>query len=240
MSGHSKFANIKHRKSAQDEKRSKVFTKLQREIMVAAKYGGTDPHSNPRLRAALISAKRYNMPNSKITNAINSSQKITSGQDYENIKYEGYGISGVAILVDALTNNKNRTASEVRSAFTKCGGNLGESGSVQRLFHYVGIIIYNHSETCNEILEIAINNGASDIIETNDLYIIESNPKDFLSLSGTLEEQFGSPVHAEKEWVATTKIALSKEKYEKIEKLVELLEDSDDVQSVYSNHELEE
>lgn len=241
MAGHSKFKNIMHRKGAQDKKRAKLFSKLAREITVAAKLGGDDPEMNPRLRLAIQTAKSQSMPKDNIEKAIKSGVGGTEGGDYEEMRYEGYGPGGVAIIVDALTDNRNRTASEVRSSFTKLGGNLGESGSVIFMFERVGEIIYPKSVGDFErVFETAAEAGAQNCEDQGDIYEITTDPNDFADVKQTLDNKLGDPERANLAWKPTTLSEVDDETAEKNIKLIELLEESDDVQNVTTNMDLSE
>ncbi len=236
MAGHSKFKNIMHRKGAQDKKRAKMFTKVMREIIVSARIGGADPQFNPRLRGAIIDAKNINMPRDKIENAINKAQSNEVGDNYEEVRYEGYGPHGTAIIVEGLTDNRNRTASEVRSAFTKFGGSLGELGSVSYLFQHVGMIIYNSNVTdVDSMLEYALEAGADDCAFTDDEYEIICTIEKFNKVKELLESKFGEAKSANITWKPNVKVNLDNESAIKVLKFIEALEDSDDVQTVIGN-----
>lgn len=239
MAGHSKFKNIQHRKGAQDKKRAKIFTKLIREIVTAVKTGAANPDNNPRLRTALTTARSQNLPKERIDRAINSAND-TNTESYTEIRYEGFAPGGIAIIVEALTDNKNRTASEVRSSFTKYGGNLGESGSVSYLFNHLGIIQYSLSLASNEeMLEAAIEAGANDVNSDEYLHSIYTNIENFSEVLEYLANKYGHPEESFIGWIPQNTIFINdKEKAEKLLKLVELLEESDDVQKVFGNYEL--
>lgn len=240
MAGHSKFANIKHRKGAQDAKRAKLFTKLQREITVAAKLGQPDPDFNPRLRTAIITARSHNMPKDRIEGAIKKASSAGEGDNYEEIRYEGYGSGGIAIIVEALTDNRNRTAGEVRSIFTKAGGSLGETGSVSFMFDHVGLIEYEGNVASeDEMFEIALEAGASEVISQSDWHIIYCEVDDFSTVRDALIEKFGDPQNARLSWKAKDEVKLTDDQAEKISKLVDNLEDNDDVQLVCGNYHIE-
>lgn len=241
MAGHSKFKNIMHRKGAQDAKRAKQFTKVGREIMVAAKIGGADPDANPRLRSAIIAARGVNMPNERIKKAIDSAIGSTEGDNYSEVRYEGYGAGGVAVIVEALTDNKNRTAAEVRAGFSKFGGNLGESGSVAFMFDRVGEIIYK-SDICtaDEMFEAALEAGASNIDSDDESHEIICEPDDFSAIRDSLCEKFGEPEKAGLSWRANVSAQADKSQIENIIKLIDILEDSDDVQNVYTNLDIDD
>lgn len=238
MAGHSQFANIKHRKGAQDAKKAKLFTKIIREVTVAAKTGQTDPEFNPRLRNAIIEARINNMPKDRIDNAI---KKVIAGADnsnYEEMRYEGYSLGGVAIIVEALTDNRNRTASEVRSIFTKMGGALGETGSVNFMFDKLGIIQFaNNIANQDDFFEVAIDFGADDVIFEGDLYIAITQVENFIQVRDNLIKKYGDALSAKIEWKAKNLIEISDlELAHKILKMVDLLEDCDDVQNVTGNY----
>ena len=239
MAGHSKFKNIMHRKGAQDKKRGKIFSRLGKEITVAVKSGGPDPDSNIRLRTAISSAKTLNMPKDNILRAIKKGEANDPDSNYEEVRYEGYGPSGVAIIVDAMTNNKNRTASEIRSTFSKCGGNLGETGSVSYNFEKVGSIILKRSIASEEeIFEFVIENGSTDIETNEDNYSIYCEVKDFQNLIEKISKKFALPTSNQIIWRAKKGINLELESAKKMLNLVNALEDNDDVQKVSSNIEL--
>ncbi|MDX2164951.1 MAG: YebC/PmpR family DNA-binding transcriptional regulator [Gammaproteobacteria bacterium] len=237
MAGHSKWANIQHRKGAQDAKRGKLFTKLIREITVAARMGGGDTNSNPRLRLGIDKALSANMSKDVINRAIQKGIGGLEGQNMEEISYEGYGPNGVAVLVECLTDNKNRTVSEVRFAFTKCGGNLGTTGSVNYLFAQKGQILFAPGASEDQIMEIALD-LADDIITNDDKSIeVITSPDNFEKIKEKLIANKLIPVDAEITMVASTKIKLDGEEVEKMERLQNMLEELDDVQNVYSNAE---
>ena len=236
MAGHSKFKNIMHRKGAQDKKRAKLFSKLGREISVAAKLGGEDPEMNPRLRLAIQNAKANSMPKDNIERAIKTGIGSGDDQNFEEMRYEGYGPGGIAIIVDALTDNRNRTASEVRSSFSKLGGNLGESGSVSFMFERVGEIIYPIDKADFEtVFEAAVEAGAQNCEDLGDVYEIICDPDDFAEVTSKLESKLGEPERAQLGWKANTLSPVDEEQAQTIIKLIELLEDSDDVQNVTTN-----
>ena len=241
MAGHSQFANIKHRKGAQDAKKAKLFTKILREITVATKNGQPDPNFNPRLRNAIIEARNNNMPKDKVETAI---KKVTSGNDnnnFEEIRYEGYGIGGVAVIVEALTDNRNRTASEVRSIFTKNGGALGETGSVGFMFEKIGYIEFaNNNIELSKLFETAINLEAQDIIEGEESTIIITSPELFINIRDKLTEEFGDPLSAKLHWQAKNHSEIDYEQAKTIIKMIDALEDCDDVQNVVTNYQLNE
>ncbi|MCF6764794.1 YebC/PmpR family DNA-binding transcriptional regulator [Thiotrichales bacterium 19S3-7] len=238
MAGHSKWANIKHRKAAQDAKRGKVFTKLIRELTVAAKMGGDDPTANPRLRAAVQTALSQNMTRDTIDRAIKRGAGGDDTTQLEEIRYEGYGPGGVAIMVDCMTDNRNRTVAEVRHAFTKAGGNLGTDGSVSYLFSKQGIIGFNLDIDEEAVFEVALEAGAEDVI--SDEYAIEviTTPESFSDVKDALDAAGFEAENAEVTMIASTKADLDKETAEKVLAMIDRLEDLDDVQNVYSNAEI--
>ncbi|MFO7848366.1 MAG: YebC/PmpR family DNA-binding transcriptional regulator [Spirochaetia bacterium] len=236
MSGHSKWSTIKHKKGAQDAKRGKIFSKLIKEITVAARDGGGDEESNPRLRTAVNKAKTENMPKDNIERAIKKGTGELEGVDYIELSYEGYGPGGVAILIDCLTDNKNRTASDVRSLFTKHGGNLGETGCVSYLFQRKGIIIYDASSYSEEdIFEPALEAGAEDVSSQGEEIEVVTNPEDFLSIVESLENAGFTHRSAEINKIPDATISLDSETTVKALRLIEKLDDLDDVQSVSTN-----
>jgi len=239
MAGHSQFKNIMHRKGAQDAKRAKVFTKLIREITVAAKMGAPDPTSNPRLRAAITAARAANMPKDNVDRAI---KKATGGGDdtnYEEIRYEGYGPGGVAIIVESLTDNRNRTASEVRAAFNKYNGSLGETNSVSFMFNRVGAVHYAASVADAEaMLEAAIEAGAENVDSSEEGHEVTCAPDDFSTVRDALESQFGDPSEAGLTWKPTTTAPVDEDAARTLFKLIDVLEDNDDVQKVAANYDI--
>jgi YebC/PmpR family DNA-binding regulatory protein len=239
MAGHSKWANIKHRKAAQDAKRGKVFTKLIRELVVAAKMGGGNPEDNPRLRAAVDKSLGANMKRDTIDKAIQRGAGDADGENYEEITYEGYGVNGVAVLVECLSDNRNRTVSDVRHGFTKRGGNLGTDGSVAYLFTRTGQISYPSGSDEDQIMEAALEAGAEDVVTNDDGSIdVLTAWEDFLSTKDALIAAGLEPESAEVTMVASTTVVLDKEGAEKIMALVDSMEDLDDVQNVYTNAEI--
>lgn len=239
MAGHSQFKNIMHRKGAQDKKRAKIFTRLTRELQIAAK-SGEDPVSNPALRAAIIAARKVNMPKDNIERAI---KKGVGGDDsnYEDVRYEGYGPGGIAMIVDTLTDNRNRTASEVRSAFSKYGGNLGETNSVSFMFNRVGQIIYPaEAGTPDAILEAAIEAGAENAESSETEHEITCAPDDFIAVRDALEESLGSAQSAQFTWKPLNTIAVDEDQAGTLLKLFNTLEDNDDVQQVSANFEIDD
>jgi YebC/PmpR family DNA-binding regulatory protein len=237
MSGHSQFSNIKHRKGAQDAKKAKLFTKIQREITVSAKTGQPDPNFNARLRNAIIAARTNNMPKDRIEGAIKKAISGNEGENFEEIRYEGYGPNGVAFVVEALTDNRNRTAGEVRSIFTKSGGSLGETGSVGFMFDHIGLIEYEAKVAGNdEMFESALEAQADDVQSNEDWHVITCATDDFCAVRDALITKFGDPSLAKLDWRAQNTVELDFETAGKILKLVDALEDNDDVQSVAGNY----
>ncbi|MBT3557126.1 MAG: YebC/PmpR family DNA-binding transcriptional regulator [Rhodospirillales bacterium] len=240
MAGHSQFKNIMHRKGRQDAKRAKVFTKLAREITVAAKLGSPDPDMNPRLRAALIAGRGQNMPKDNMERAI----KKATGDDeaiYEEVRYEGYASGGVAVIVETLTDNRNRTASEVRAAFTKHGGNLGETGSVSFMFEQVGLFTYPPDvASADDVFEAALEAGAQDVESTDGGHEITCEPDDFSDVRDALDEKFGEPESARLDWKPQNSIAVEEDAAGTLLKLLDVLDDNDDVQRVAANFDIAE
>ena len=236
MSGHSKWATIRHKKGAADAKRGKLFSKLIKEITIAARIGGGDPDTNPRLRTAVLKAKAANMPKDNVDRAVKKGTGELGGEDYSELVYEGYGPGGVAILVEALTDNKNRTAADVRSIFNKHGGNLGESGSVAYLFNRKGVIGYPAgSYTEDDLLEPALEAGAEDVTTAGDTIEILTDPEEFETVLDALSGAGLTHSMAEVSLVPDATIALDVDGTRKALKLVDLLDDHDDVQSVATN-----
>ncbi len=238
MAGHSKWANIQHRKGRQDAARAKVFSKLSKEITVAAKMGDPDPDKNPRLRLAVKEAKAQSMPKDNIDRAI---KKATGGdaEDYQEIRYEGYGPNGVAVIVEAMTDNRNRTASTVRSTFGKHGGNLGETGSVSFMFERKGEIVYPADVgDADTVLEAAIEAGAEDVESGVDGHVIWCADTDLSDVSNALEAALGESETTKLAWRPTTTTELDFDDAQKLMKLIEALEDDDDIQSVTANFEI--
>ena len=238
MAGHSQFKNIMHRKGAQDKKRAKIFTRLIRELSVAAK-AGADPDSNPRLRTAIAAARAANMPKDNIDRVL---KKATGGGEetnYEEIRYEGYGPGGVAIIVDALTDNRNRTASEVRAAFSKYGGNLGETNSVGFMFDRIGLISYPRDLGSSEAaFEAAVESGASDVEATQSGYEFICSTEEFNNVREYLEAEYGPPVSAGLSWKPQSTVELSADQATTLLQLLDVLDDNDDVQSTAANFEI--
>ncbi len=236
MAGHSKWANIKHRKAAQDAKRGKIFTKLIREITVAAKIGGSDQSTNPRLRDAVSKALSSNMTRDTIDRAIKRGSGDMDGESYDEVRYEGYGPAGVAVMVECLTDNRNRTVAEVRHAFTKANGNLGTDGSVSYLFSKIGILTYPAGSDEDAIMEAALEAGAEDVTENEDGTIdVTTSPEDFTEVKEAMVAAGLVPEVAEITMQPSTTVDLELEDAEKVMRLVDRLEDLDDVQNVYNN-----
>jgi YebC/PmpR family DNA-binding regulatory protein len=238
MAGHSQFKNIMHRKGRKDAAKSKIFGKLAREITVSAKMGMPDPAMNPRLRAAILAARAENMPKDNIERAI---KKATGGEgdNYEQIRYEGYGPGGVAVIVEVLTDNRNRAAGEVRATFTKSGGNLAETGAVSFMFDHVGVIEYGvKAASAEAMFEAALDAGADDVISNQETHEIYAAQDHFGSVAKALETKFGEPRKASLVWRPQNTVAVDDEQGEKVLKLIEGLNDNDDVQNVYANFEV--
>lgn len=236
MAGHSKWANIQHRKGKQDAKRAKIFTRLIREITVAARMGGGDINTNPRLRTAVDAGRAANMTNDAIDRAIKRGAGGLEGNDLEEIRYEGYGPGGVAILVDCMTNNRNRTVAEVRHAFSKRGGNLGTEGSVAYLFSKTGQLLYSQNTPEDQLLEAALDAGVEDLKTNEDgTFEVLVSPEDFSAVKEALQQKGFTPLFAEVTWLASTLVEVGENDAETVIKLLEMLEDLDDVQQVYSN-----
>lgn len=241
MSGHSKWASIKHKKAAVDAKRGKTFTKLIREISVAARVGGGDQESNPRLRTAVLAAKAANMPQDNIQRAIKKGTGELEGSSYEEFIYEGYGPGGVAILVNVLTDNKNRTTSEIRHIFSKNGGNLGEAGCVAWMFEKKGMILINEEKIAeDDLLALALEAGASDVQRSGSSHEITTTLEDFEAVKRDLEKAKVEMEMAEITMVPQTTIRLEGKQAQQMLKLMETLEDHDDVQHVYANFDIPE
>ena len=238
MAGHSQFKNIMHRKGRQDKVKSKLFGKLAREITVAAKMGLPDPAMNPRLRAAILAARAESMPNDNIARAI---KKATGGdaESYDEMRYEGYGPGGVAVIVEALTDNHNRTAGEVRSIFTKSGGNLATTGAVSFMFDRVGVVEYDAKvANADAMLDAAIEAGAEDVTSNDDGHQIFTTPETLREVAKALEAKFGEARKATLLWKPQNTVAVDDETGEKLLRLIESLDESDDVQNVYANFEV--
>ena len=240
MAGHSKFKNIMHRKGAQDKKRSAMFSKLSREITVAAKMGMPDPDMNPRLRLAVNAAKAQSMPKDNIQRAIDKAAQA-GGEDYVEIRYEGYGPGGVALIVEALTDNRNRTGGDLRSIFAKGGGALGETNSVAFQFERKGVLRYAASvASADAMLEAAIEAGAEDAESGEEGHEVSTSVEDFATVRDALEARFGTAEAARLEWWPSTMLGLDAEKAAEVMKLLDALDDHDDVQQVYANLEADE
>ncbi|AQZ52952.1 YebC/PmpR family DNA-binding transcriptional regulator [Martelella mediterranea] len=240
MAGHSQFKNIMHRKGRQDAVRSKMFSKLAREITVAAKMGTPDPDMNPRLRLAIQNAKAQSMPKDNIERAV---KKAAGGdaENYDEVRYEGYGPGGVAVIVEALSDNRNRTASNVRSIFTKAGGALGETGSVAFSFDHVGEIVYKpEAGDADAIMEAAIEAGAEDVVSDEDGHTIYCGFEDINEVSSALEKALGEAESVKAIWKPQNTIPVDEERATSLMKLIDNLEDDDDVQNVYSNFEVDD
>ena len=241
MAGHSKWANIQHRKGKQDAKRGKTFTRLIKEIAVAAKLGGGDPTGNPRLRLAMEKAYDQNMPKDNVERAIKRGAGELDGVDYVELRYEGYGINGAAVMVDCLTDNKTRTVADVRHAFTKHGGNLGTDGSVSFLFKHCGQMVFAPGTDENALMEVALDAGAEDIIGSDDGSIeVITAPNDFVDVKQRLEAAGFKPEVAEVTMKPTVETEFSGDDATKMQKLLDALENLDDVQDVYTNAVLDE
>ena len=236
MAGHSKWANIQHRKGRQDEKRGKVWTRIIREIRVAARQGGGDPGANPRLRLAIDKAKAANMPADNIKRNIDKATGNLEGVTYEEIRYEGYGIGGAAIIVDTMTDNRVRTVAEVRHAFSKYGGNMGTEGSVAFQFKHVGQLIFAPGASEDQVMEVALNAGAEDVIADDDGAIeVLTAPGDFEAVKNALEAAGLTPDAAEVTMRPENTIDLAGDDVARMQKLLDMIEDLDDVQEVYHN-----
>ena len=239
MAGHSHWAGIKHKKGRADKERSKIFSKLSREITVAAKLGDKDPDMNPRLRTAIQAAKQANMPKDNIARAISKSE-MSGDKNYENLRYEGFGTSNVALIIDTLTDNKNRSASSIRTVLQKNGGRLGESGSTTHLFNNCGIIQFEKNKISEEeAFEIAINSGAKDCTSLKDYLEIITEKEDFYKIKTELEKKINVFSYSAIEWRALNYIDLNKEQSEKILEMLNALEELDDVQNIFTNANLE-
>ncbi|MCE5394271.1 MAG: YebC/PmpR family DNA-binding transcriptional regulator [Acidithiobacillus sp.] len=238
MAGHSKWANIKFRKAAQDAKRGKIFTRLIREITVSARAGGGDPASNPRLRTALDKAYANNMAKDTVERAIKRGTGELEGVDYEEVTYEGYGPGGVAILVETMTDNKVRTVAEIRHVFSKRGGNLGTSGSVAYLFHRRGVISFPPDVDEDRVLELALEAGAEDVVNEGERIVVYTAPAGFESVQQTLKSAGLTPEEAELSMIPETTVPVSGDDAEKLLRLLDALEENDDVQNVYANYSI--
>ena len=239
MSGHSKWSSIKHKKAIVDAKRGKLFTKLIREIIVAARSGGGDPNSNPRLRTAMATAREANMPSDNVERAIKKGTGEMEGVHYEEVHYEGYGPNGVAIYVRCLTDNKNRTAADIRNVFTKKGGSMAGAGSVSWIFEKKGLIVVPQAQTTEErLMEIVLQAGAEDLSTSSDKFEIVTPPSSFEAVKASLEQAKIHPESAELTLIPKNQVSLTPEKARAVLGLVEALEDHDDVQNVHANFEI--
>jgi len=237
MAGHSHWAGIKHKKGKADKERSKIFSKLSREITVAAKLGDKDPDMNPRLRSAIQAARSANMPKDNIERAVNKSS-LNNGANFENLRYEGFGPDKVAVIVETLTDNKNRTASNIRTIFQKAGGNLGTKGSASHNFTQLGVIKIDKKEiSAEKILELAIESGADDCKSNNEVHEIQCSVNEIYNVKKALENKISNFISTEIEWVPLNNIKIPKERHEILINFFVSLEDDDDVQNVYSNAE---
>ena len=237
MAGHSHWAGIKHKKGKADKQRSKIFSKLSKEITVAAKLGDKDPAMNPRLRSAIQAARSANMPKENIERAIDKSS-VNTELNFENLRYEGFGPEKVAVIIEALTDNKNRTASSIRTIFQKAGGNLGTQGSASHNFNQLGIIKIDKKEVSDDqIFELATHAGADECKSENDFHEIQCPVSEIYNVKRELEKEITNFISTEIEWVPLNSVKISKEKNEDLINFFELLEDNDDVQNVYSNAE---
>jgi len=238
MAGHSQFKNIMFRKGKQDKERSKIFARLSREITVAAKSGLPDPAHNPRLRTAIIAAKAESMPKDNIERAIQKAVGGT-GENYDEIRYEGRGPGGVALIVEAMTDNRNRTSADVRAAFSKYGGQMGETGSVSFMFDHVGVITYPADKGSeDEMLEAALEAGADECVSNEDSHEFITSLENFAAVRDALEEKLGAPASAAITWRPQNTVAVADDAGETLMKLIDVLDDHDDVQNVYGNYEL--
>jgi YebC/PmpR family DNA-binding regulatory protein len=235
MSGHSKWASIKHSKGKADKQRSKIFSKLSKEISVAAKLGDKDPDMNPRLRSAIQAARSANMPKDNIERAINKSS-VSSEANFENLRYEGFGPDKIAVIVEALTDNKNRTASNIRTIFQKSGGSLGTQGSASHNFNQLGIIKIDKKEISDEqIFELAIESGADECISNDNFHEIQCSMNEIYNVKKNLEKTIANFISTEIEWVPLNSVDVKKDRTEVAIEFLETLEDDDDIQNVYSN-----
>jgi YebC/PmpR family DNA-binding regulatory protein len=239
MAGHSQFKNIMYRKGAQDAKRAKVFTKIIRELTVAAKTGLSDPNANPRLRAAMIAARDANMPKDTMERAIKRGAGGGDDTAYEEVRYEGYGPGGVALIIEALTDNRNRTAGEIRTALTKAGGNLGETNSVSFMFERKGVVTYPaKAASADGIFEAALDAGADNVESGADAHEITSAPEDFSAVRDALEKKFGPAREAKLQWRPINTVPVEGDAADSLLRLIDVLEDNDDVQFVSANFEM--
>ncbi len=240
MSGHSKWHNIQAKKGKADAARGKIFTKLGRELLIAVKQGGPDPAGNSKLKDVIAKCKANNMPNDTINNAIKKASGAGSSENYEEVVYEGYGTNGVAVIVEASTDNRNRTAADVRHVFDKAGGNLGTTGCVSYMFNKKGILVIDKTTTNmseDDLMVLAIDNGAEDFVASEEYYEITTDPSDFSSVREALESQGLEFIEAEVQMVPTTYVKLSETDGEKMQRLLDRLDELDDVMNVYHNWE---
>ncbi len=242
MAGHSKWANIKHKKAAADAKRGKIFTRLIKEVTVAARLGGGDASSNPRLRLAIDKAREQNMPKDTIENAIKRGTGALEGVNYEEVRYEGYGIAGAAVIVDCMTDNRTRTVADVRHAFAKHGGNLGTDGSVAFLFKHCGQLVLEPGASEDKVMEIALDAGAEDVVANEDgsIEVLTAPNNDFVAVKEALEKAGLKPAFAEITMRPGAETALAGDDAVKMQKLIDALESLDDVQEVYTNVTMDE
>jgi len=241
MAGHSKWANIQHRKKAVDAKRGKIFTRVNRELSVAARVGGSDPDANPRLRLAIQKANAVNMPKDTIERTVKKAAGELEGVTYEEIRYEGYAQNGVAVMVDTLTDNRNRTVAEVRHAFSKAGGNLGTDGSVAYLFENIGVLNFAPGTSEDEVMEVALEAGADDIVTEEDGSIeVVTSPEAYSDVVSAMEEAGLTPANSEVTMRASMEVELDVETGQKVLRFLDVLEDLDDAQAVYSNADIPE
>lgn len=239
MSGHSKWATIKHKKGAADAKRGKLFSKFIKEIAVAAKMGGGDPDKNPRLRTVIEKARQYNMPNDNVTRAIKRGSGELEGVTYEEITYEGYGIGGVAMLIQCLTDNNKRTVAELRHLIQKAGGNLGEAGCVAWMFNKKGVLTFDQDVTEEQLMEVALDAGAEDIVNLGNGHDVITDPNSFEAVKKACEDAGLKPIEAGVEMVPQNEIKLTGDDARKMLNLMENVEDHDDVQNVYANFDID-
>jgi YebC/PmpR family DNA-binding regulatory protein len=239
MAGHSQFKNIMHRKGAQDARRARAFAKLIREITVSAKAGLPDPAANPRLRAAVVAANKANMSKDTVDRAIKKASGAAGADDYVEVRYEGYGPNGVAVIVEALTDNRNRTAADVRSAFAKHGGALGETNSVSFMFSRVGVVRYPAAvASADAMLEAAVEAGAENVESSAEGHEVTTSVDDFFAVRDALEQRFGAPEESRLEWRPSTLVTLDEAKAVGLLKLIDVLEEHDDVQNVFANFDI--
>ncbi len=241
MAGHSHVKNVMHRKGAQDARRGRAFAKLIREITVAARQGLPDPAANARLRAAVTTAFKQNMTRDTVDRAIKKASGAAAGEDYTDVRYEGYGPAGVAVIVETLTDNRNRTASDVRSAFSKYGGALGETNSVSFMFQRMGVVTYKpDAATPDAMLDAAIEAGADDVVSQADGHEVTCATESLFAVRDALEQRFGAPEEAKFDWRPSTTVTLDEDRAASVLKLIDALEENDDVQNVYANFDIPE